>query len=284
MTERGSADNEYEREILSYYQEGDEARRLLQGYGRLEFARTQSLLECYLPNPPAVILDVGGGSGIYACPLARKGYEVHLVDAVPLHVEQAHQRSLMQPNQPLASARVGDARSLEQDNGSVDAVLLFGPLYHITEERDRLLALREARRVLRPGGAVFAVGISRFASTLQGIARGFMDDPEFAAIAERDLAEGQHRNPTEIKGYFTTAYFHLPEELSLELERAGFVHEKTVAIEGPAWLLQDIDEQWDDPERRQRLLAVLQLIEGESSMLGASAHIMAIGRKRGKTN
>lgn len=282
MTEPGSSGSELQREILSYYQSGTEAGRLLQGHGRLELARTQDLLERYLPKPPAVILDVGGGSGIYACPLARQGYEVHLVDAVPLHVDQALQRSLEQPNHPLATTRVGDARALEQDDSSFDAVLLFGPLYHLTEERDRLLALREAWRVLREGGAVFAVGISRFASMLQGIASGFMDDPEFVAIAERGLAEGQHRNPTEIEGYFTTAYFHLPQELGLDLETAGFVHERTVAIEGPAWLLQDLDEQWDDPEKRRRLLAVLRNLEEEPSLLGVSSHIMAVGRKLGK--
>ncbi|MGB3717077.1 MAG: methyltransferase domain-containing protein [Candidatus Promineifilaceae bacterium] len=282
MTERGSGGSELQREILSYYQTGTEADRLLRGSGRLEFTRTQSLLERYLPDPPAVILDVGGGSGIYACPLARQGYEVHLIDAVPLHVEQALQTSFEQPNQPLGSARVGDARTLEQDDCSVDVVLLFGPLYHLTEVSDRLLALREVRRVLREGGAVFAVGISRFASTLQGIARGFVNDPAFASIAERDLAEGQHRNPTEIEGYFTTAYFHHPEELGPELEVAGFVHERTVAIEGPAWMLQDIDEQWDDPDRRQRLLVVLRNLEQEPSLLGVSSHIMAIGRKQSK--
>ncbi len=282
MTERGSTGNKLQQEILSYYQYSEEADRLLQGYGRLEFARTQSLLERYLPDPPAAILDVGGGSGIYACPLAIQGYEVHLVDAVGRHVEQALQTSLEQPDHPLASARAGDARALEQDSGSVDAVLLFGPLYHLTKEGDRMLALREARRVLRSGGVVLAVGISRFASTLQGIARGYIHDPAFAAIAERDLAEGQHRNPAKIKGYFTTAYFHHPEELGIEIERAGFAHERTVAVEGPASMLQDIDEQWDDLDRRRRLLAVLRNLEQEPSLLGVSSHIMAVGRKQSK--
>jgi ubiquinone/menaquinone biosynthesis C-methylase UbiE len=279
MSEPGLRDSALQREILSYYQAGTEAERLLRGNGRLEFVRTQSLMERYLPDPPAVILDVGGGSGIYACPLARRGYEVHLIDAVPLHVEQALQTSSKQPNHPLASARVGDARALDRDDSSVDAVLLYGPLYHLTEESDRLLALREARRVLREGGAVFAAVISRFASTLQGLARGFIYDPAFAPIAERDIAEGQHRNPADIEGYFTTAYFHRPEELGPELEMAGFHNERIAAIEGPAWMLHDLDEQWDDPDRRQRLLTVLLNLEQEPSLLGVSSHIMVIGRK-----
>jgi ubiquinone/menaquinone biosynthesis C-methylase UbiE len=279
LTEQEPTNKDLLPEILTYYQSGDEADRLVTGYGRLEFARTQSLLERYLPDPPAAILDVGGGSGIYAYPLARSGYDVHLVDAVPLHIEQALQRASEQPDHPMSSATVGDARKLNQKNGTVDVVLLFGPLYHLTEEGDRIAALQEAFRVLRQGGKVFAVGISRFASTLQGLSRGFIRDPAFAAIAKRDLKEGQHRNPTGIKGYFTTAYFHHPDELGHELKAAGFVHERTAAVEGPIWMLQDIDEQWEDLENRKRLLAVLTTIEEEPSLLGVSAHVMAIGHK-----
>src|SRR5713101_7466630 len=76
-------------EILAYYNQGAEAERLAHGAGRLELARTQELLRRYLPPAPAVVYDVGGGSGAYACWLARRGYAVHLLDAVPLHVAQA---------------------------------------------------------------------------------------------------------------------------------------------------------------------------------------------------
>src|SRR5436190_432260 len=93
----------------------------------------QELLERYLPPAPAVILDVGGGPGVYAYWLARRGYTVHLIDAVPLHVEEARLASSQQPDQPLASSAVGDARQLDWLDESVDAVLLLGPLYHLTE-------------------------------------------------------------------------------------------------------------------------------------------------------
>jgi ubiquinone/menaquinone biosynthesis C-methylase UbiE len=114
------------------------------GAGRLEYLRTRELLARYLPPAPATVLDVGGGAGVYALPLAREGYSVHLIDAVPLHVEQAREASALQQDSPLASAQVGDARRLVWDDNSVDAVLLLGPLYHLTSRDDRLRALKEA--------------------------------------------------------------------------------------------------------------------------------------------
>lgn len=265
--------------ILAYYNAGKEAQRLLEGTGQLEFTRTQEILMRYLPAPPTVILDVGGGAGIYSCWLARQGYQVHLVDIVPLHIEQARQASQAQPDHPIASMMVGDARAVNRQDDSVDAVLLLGPLYHLTEREDRVAALSEARRILKTGGRAFAVGISRFASALDGLRQGLLSDPQFVRIVERDLAEGQHRNPTGQLGYFTTAYFHRPEELKSELEQAGLQHEVTIAVEGPGWLLQDLDAWWQDGKRREMLLHVLRRLEKEPSLVGVSSHVMAIGKK-----
>jgi ubiquinone/menaquinone biosynthesis C-methylase UbiE len=267
--------------ILAHYGEGVERERLLRGgAGRLEYLRTRELLARYLPPAPATVLDVGGGAGVYALPLAREGYSVHLIDPVPLHVEQAREASALQRDAPLASAEVGDARRLKCDDDSVDAVLLLGPLYHLTSRDDRLQALREAYRVVRPGGVVAAAAISRFASTYDGLLRGFMEDPRFEEIVERDVREGQHRNPTGRSEWFTTAYFHLPEELRDEVIEADFNLEALVGIEGPAWVLPDLDSWLEDPRRRQRLLDAIRRVETEPSLLGATAHILVFGRRR----
>jgi ubiquinone/menaquinone biosynthesis C-methylase UbiE len=268
-------------ETLEYYQSGEEIPRLLQGTGRLEFARTQELVKRYLPPPPAVIFDVGGGSGVYACWLAKEGYEVHLVDTSPLLVEKARQASANQPDFPLAGIALGDARRLDRPDDSVDAVLLLGPMYHLTERDDRVAALSEACRVLREGSYVFAAAISRFASLLDGLAYGYLADPEFARIVERDLTDGQHRNPTDNPIYFTTAFFHHPEELQTEVEDAGLNHEKTLAVEGPGWILPDFEERWADPERRWILLDAVRRLEEEPSMLGVSDHLLTVARKQG---
>ncbi|MGF1935513.1 MAG: class I SAM-dependent methyltransferase [Nostoc sp. ChiQUE02] len=279
MSDKSNLQNLLLDEVLAHYERGLEAERLSKRTNPIELVRTQELLSRYLPPPPAVIFDVGGGSGIYACWLAQLGYEVHLIDPVPLHVEQARSASQVQPDYPLASAEVGDARQLNQANNSVDAVLLFGPLYHLIERSDRLAALHEANRVLKSGGLVFAVACSRFASLLDGLFRGWLDDPEFVEIVHRDLLEGQHRNPSNHPAYFTTAFFHHPDELKAEVEEAGLSCEKLLAIEGPGKLLQNFEEHWSEQSRRQRLLQAIRWLETEPSTLGVSAHIMAIAKK-----
>jgi ubiquinone/menaquinone biosynthesis C-methylase UbiE len=256
----------------------DEDSRLLQGWGQLELARTQELIVRALKSAPAKVLDVGGGSGIYSAWLASLGYEVYLLDLVPKHIEQARKRSV-RSEKPIAGMRVADARHLEEADGSMDAVLLLGPLYHLTERPDRIASLKEAFRVLSPGGFLFAAAISRFASLFDSLRYGFFDDPRFASILDRDLTDGQHRNPTGNPQYFTTAYFHRPGELSRELLEAGFHVDSLFAIEGPGWLADDFDNLWTDQVQRRRLLETIRKVEREPTILGASPHIMAVGRK-----
>jgi ubiquinone/menaquinone biosynthesis C-methylase UbiE len=267
------------KEIIRHYTLADEASRLRTGWFQLEHARTQELILRHVPPAPARILDVGGAAGVYACWLASLGYEVHLIDPVSTHVEQALAASAALGDHPLASAKLGDARKLQESSQSTDAVLLLGPLYHLTQREDRLNALREAHRVLRDGGLVWAAAISRFASLLDSLAHGFFDEIEFASILERDLAEGQHRNLTGNLNYFTDAFLHRPEELAREVTDAGFDLVELVAVEGPGWLARDFDRLWSIPRQRERLLAAVRKVEHDPDLLGASSHIIAVGRK-----
>lgn len=260
-------------EIVAHYAEGVERERLFGGTSRLELARTQLILRRYLPAPPARILDVGGGPGAYARWLTDEGYTVHLLDAVPLHVEQARAAA------NGYTTALGDARSLPEPDASADAVLFLGPLYHLTERADRLRALAEARRVLRPQGPLFAAAISRFASLLDGLLGDRLTEPDFIQIVERDLREGQHRNPQNRPEWFTSAYFHHPDELAREVSDAGFTLDDLLAVEGPGWLLPDFDARWQDNRRRQQLLDAIARVEREPSMLGVSAHLLAVARR-----
>jgi len=265
-------------EAVAYYGTGYEHARLLEGGSRLEFARTRRLLQRFLPPTPARILDVGGGPGRYAAWLAATGYAVHLIDAVPLHVEQATAASAAQPRHPF-TAEVGDARALPVADASVDAVLLLGPLYHLIARADRVHALAEAYRVVRPGGVMLAAAISRFASLIDGLKYGLFDDPDFVQIVGRDPREGQHRNPNDHHRYFTTAYFHLPDELAAETEEAGFTFDHLLTVEGPGAMLADLGDWWENEQRRDLLLDLIATVEAEPSLLGLGSHLMAIGRR-----
>jgi ubiquinone/menaquinone biosynthesis C-methylase UbiE len=202
---------------------------------------------------------------------------VHLIDATPRLVVEARQRNATL-RKPIASISLGDARSLPEPDRSAAVVIIMGPLYHLPSSGDRLTALREAHRVLTPGGTVVTAAISRYASALDGLARKVLD-PAFLRIRDQDLIDGQHRNPTDTLNYFTTAYFHRPEDLRAELEEAGFSAVEVMGVEGVAWMFADFESRWADEALRQDILNVARAVEAEPSIVGVSAHLLGIGRK-----
>jgi SAM-dependent methyltransferase len=240
--------------LIDFYQQREnEEARLETDIGRLEAERLQDLMGRFLPPSPSSVLDVGGATGRYASWLAGRGYAVSLVDPVPLHVSQAKSRAAVGPSFGTA---VGDARSLDAADNSFDAVLLFGPLYHLPAEDDRRLALAEARRVLRPGGVLLAIVISRHAGVLHTL-RGDYTDTGFMAVG----------------------YLHDPLTAGDEVRRAGFDVAAVIGVEGPGWLLDGLRERWTDPTSRDRLLRVARTIEAERSLLGVSPHVLIAAKR-----
>jgi SAM-dependent methyltransferase len=264
--------------ISDYYNRAPEESRLEQGAFQLEEARTRELIHRFAPPPPGTVIDIGGAAGAYALWLARAGYEVHLLDAVPRLVAEAERRSAA-AQRPLASCRVGDARALDLSDAFADFALLLGPLYHLTDSRDRAQSLREAARILKPGGWLFAAAISRWASALDGLARDLLQDPRFTNIVQQDIRDGQHRNTTDRLDYFTTAYFHRPEELAKEVGAAGLALHGVFGLEGPGWILPDVAQRMADPPRRATILSVARMLETEPLALGWSAHLLAVARR-----
>jgi ubiquinone/menaquinone biosynthesis C-methylase UbiE len=267
-------------EAAGHYASGYEATRLFgSAQGELERMRSQEIIARHLPPAPARILDVGGAGGVYSLWLLDRGYEVGLIDALALHVEMAQRAFEKHARKGSAAASVGDARELHEPDASVHGVLLMGPLYHLVERADRVQALREANRVLCSGGVVFAAAVSRYASHLDGLSRDYVDDPVFCGILAGDLATGRHENPANHPDYFTTAYFHRPDELSDEIREAGFSLEGLAGVEGPAWLLPNLAERLSNAAKRDQLLGLLRRVESEPALMGVSAHLLAVGRK-----
>jgi SAM-dependent methyltransferase len=258
--------------IVRHYQAHHEEARISEGFGQLELLRAQEVLRRHLPRPPAKVLDVGGGTGVHARWLAADGYQVHLIDLAPRHVAKA--------NAELGglgvTAELGDARQLPVADATYDVVLMFGPLYHLTERQDRLSSLREAARVVRPGGVVAVAAVSRFASLFDGLARQYLFDPEFRSIAAQDIRDGQHRNPGERPGWWTTAYLHHPDELHDEVREVGLAVRELVGLEGLALWLPQLSDRWGNLDDREAILWASRAIESEPSLAGLSAHLLLV--------
>src|SRR5258706_12793939 len=148
-------------DVLAFYDRYSEEDRLSSGAFQLEFDRTKQVLARVLPRPPARILDVGGGAGAYSLWLASRGHETHLVDASARLVGEARRRSEA-ADRPIASLQTGDARHLPYPDASMAAVLVMGPLYHLTARDDRLQALRDAPPVLTRPAARRSAPISPY--------------------------------------------------------------------------------------------------------------------------
>lgn len=268
------------RSIEQYYAEFAEQERLNSGMGQLEFERSKRILRRFLPPPPAVIADVGGGTGPYSFWLSELGYETHLVDSSEKLVELCKSRIRANPQAPSPrSVEVGDARSLSQRDRSSDVVLMFGPLYHLTERSERVRAIREAGRILKPGGYVFAATISRVASFMAAVCEKLLNDATFLSIVEVDLETGKHCNPTDNISFFTDAFFHRNVEIRAELEEGGFSVVTQVPIEGLGSMARDIDSIWAEPHSRKVLLRLLERTEMIEEVSGSSFHIMTVGRR-----
>jgi SAM-dependent methyltransferase len=259
-------------EIINHYRHVEEDDRLRTGSGLVEFLRTQEVLRRNLPRPPAAIVDVGGATGIHASWLADDGYRVHLVDIVDKHVAAA--RNVLTDKGIVV--HMADGRALPFRTATFAAALLLGPLYHLTSGDDRAAALLQARRVVRPGGIVAIAAVNRHASLFDGLCNGRLTDPQFAAIVAEDISTGQHRNPTERDGWWTTAYFHRPQELREEVEGAGLHIREFVGLEGLAAYLPEIGSQLDSEEGRKAVLWAAGQIEAEPTLLGLSAHLLVV--------
>ena len=264
-------------QLLDYYTTADESMRLTRIESELEMLRTRDILQRFLPPSPASVLDVGGGPAVHSFWLASQQYEVHLVDIVPMHIDQARAADAKSQSK-LASIGCGDACALNFVDASVDAVVMLGPLYHLTRRTDRIKALREAYRVVRPGGLLLAGAISRYIPIVKILTQDLLNERTMA-VANQTACTGQHRPDPDLD-FFTTAFFHHPSGLEKEIKLVGFRHCTTLAVEGPARLLgEQFIERWAQPQTRQWILDTTRNLEADRSLLGVSGHIISVARK-----
>lgn len=238
---------------------------------RMEFSMNMRMLREYLPATPAAILDVGGGPGRYAISLSQLGYSVTLLDLSANCLAFARTKAA-EAGVSLVETIHGNALDLGAlPADSCDAVLLMGPMYHLQAEADRIQALREARRVLKPGCLLFVAFITRYASLRVSQADWVVAN---LSRVQEEVATGIHIDD----GRFTDAYLAHPAEVRPLLEEGGFTCVEMLASEG---LRSDIDgpvnhltgalwDAWIDLHYR---------VGKDPAVHGASVHLLAVGRK-----
>jgi SAM-dependent methyltransferase len=260
-------------DMRAHYARGDEVGRLDQPVGVVEFERSKEIIQRELPSPQATIADIGGGPGRYALWLADLGYTVEHRDLMASHVEQ------LQANEVSSiHSEVGDARALDLADASVDAVLMLGPLYHLTASDDRSRALHEAARITRPGGVVFSAAISRWAPRLDGdvVQELSLEFPHLRELLPETERAGRIE-PLHDAGF--CGYTHRPEELAAEVVGAGLELIDLVGVEGIAFAIADLADRLADPTRREVVFAAARAVERVPELLGLSPHLLATARR-----
>jgi S-adenosylmethionine-dependent methyltransferase len=202
--------------------------RLDTPFSKIEFLSTLRLIDKYLPGRGRV-LDVGGGPGRYTIELLKRGYAVSLFDLSSELIALASAR-LKAVSLSVEGLYVGDARHLEAfEDNTFDALLVMGPLYHLPLRSDRLLVLREVRRVLKPGGRA----IMTYLNSWGLIRTGLTDFPE------------HYKDPQFVQSMFHEGglgiwYWSNPDLAQAELAEAGFQTIVYAGAEGFAGGMQPI--------------------------------------------
>jgi 2-polyprenyl-3-methyl-5-hydroxy-6-metoxy-1,4-benzoquinol methylase len=264
-------------DIDNFYANTSEEGRLQLGLGPLEFERNKELIQRYLPKK-GIVIDVGGGPGVYSEWLASLGHQVYLIDPVEKHIKQANKRS--NKAKKLFKSLLGEAQNLELEDSFADVVILHGPLYHLQLKTDRIRAITEAKRVLKPNGVVLGFAINHSASTIAALLNGFIHTPEIFEMCKAELTTGIHTPPVSMPGILPNAYFHRPAELKVEFEEAGLTYLDTYAVEGIIWLDKNYFESRSNTEKKETMLELMKITENDQSLLSLSPHMMIAGRKK----
>jgi len=242
---------------------------------RTEFAVSLCALKEYLPIPPVKVIDIGGGPGRYSLALAELGYEVTLVDLSAGNLAFARRKAKTAGIHLDHSLQANAMDLSELPEESFDAAVMMGPLYHLLLHEERILALQEARRLLKSGGLIFAAFLSRFGAFRDAASKGAAWVLESPDTVEKILRTGI--DVSEGDG-FTDAYFAHPDEVIPLCESAGFQTMMRMGCEG----VVAGHESYVNSLREEQFKCWVELnyrISQDPGAIGASDHILYIGRK-----
>ncbi|EFM10063.1 Methyltransferase type 11 [Paenibacillus curdlanolyticus YK9] len=266
--------------VIDYYSHFDEWGRL--DREPLEFTINLHFIQQYLESAGVSnVLDNGAGPGKYAIALAKLGYNVTLSDLTPKLVEIAEQKAAeQQVRDRFDGFHVLNATCLAgiQDE-AYDASLMLGPLYHLQKEGERVAAVKELHRVTKRNGLVFVAFQSRMRMAITSLSQPQAWKPNDSLKAIKTFFETGAFNHHD-QGRFTGAYYFHVDAVKPFMESNGFETVDLIGSSSIGSLLSNEQKQyWIDRGEYDELMQFLIAIANDPSVLGASSHLLYIGRR-----
>ncbi|MFI3212461.1 MAG: methyltransferase domain-containing protein [Eubacteriales bacterium] len=216
-------------QLEEHYNKFSEEKRLTRRHGQVEFLTSMRYIKKYLEQLEVVkekgeisILDIGAGTGRYSVALAEEGYDVTAIELVKYNV------GILKRKSSTVKAFQGNALNLKKcEDDSFDVTLLFGPMYHLFQEEDKLKALEEAKRVTKKGGIIFVAYLMNEYSIL---VHGFRDNYILECMENGQVTEDFHVRNTEKDLY---DYVRI-EDIDRLNETVGLQRLQIIAVTGAA--------------------------------------------------
>lgn len=250
--------------LEKYYNKFNEDHRLTTRHGIVEFTTSMKYIHDFIPDGEKLkILDVGAGTGRYSIALSREGHNVTAVELVERNLkvlESKHEHVNCWPGNAM------DLSFLEDD--TFDITLLFGPMYHLMSEEEKLKAFLEARRVTKNGGHIFVAYVMNDYSV---ITYCFKQNKIKECIEKKSLTEDFHQIVTPDDLY---SYLRL-EDIDALNKKAGLKRVKIIAADGAADYMRRELNALDEESFNYFIQYHLANCE-RPELLGASSHVVDI--------
>ena len=259
-------------EIEQYYNKFNEDKRLLSRHGRVEFYVTYTYIQRHLSavlderkcaKSDIKIMDIGAGTGAYCIPLAEEGYTVSAVEMVK------HNLGILKKKTTLVDARQGNACNMKKyADDTFDVTLLFGPMYHLFSNEDKVKALSEAKRITKPGGVIFVA----YVMNEYGVITYCFKERHIREIMENHRLTEDFHTVSQVENLYD--YVRI-EDIDKLNQQCGLKRKMIISPDGAADYMRQYLNKLDEEEFQYFLDYQLSICERQD-LIGAGAHTVDI--------